>query len=81
MGETSSCPASTWPASAISSLNEGLIYDLLCFRFVFLWPMLRVIGHKAKVWIIVGKLLPSPSQRASARLTIAATVLYIVYTI
>lgn len=45
-----------WPASAISSLNEGLIYDLLCFRFVFLWPMLRVIGHKAKVWIIVGKL-------------------------
>lgn len=31
-------------ASAISSLNEGLIYDLLCFRFVFLadaenyWP-------------------------------------------
>lgn len=27
-----------WPAMAISSLNEGLIYDLLCFRFMFLLP-------------------------------------------
>jgi len=42
------------PQSAISSLNEGLIYDLLCFRFVFFWPMLKIIGNKAKVWIIVG---------------------------